>query len=172
MNSLHALTNHVSGLPTQAIYAFAHRLRITLCGFGQGNTAGVPSEGCICNPSTLSADWGYPDPCFSATVNNRKGPLSFELNNVRVRNQFGLEWIDHRNRIVHEHKFWSDPHDVSQNSQGDAESKLNNRLQGTSNDIKAIGSEEKNQNVRHTRKEKVVLWSKDLVHRLSIAGRR
>jgi len=172
VNSLHALTNHVGGLPTQAIHALAHRLRIVLWGLRQGNTAAVPSEGCICNPPTLSAGWGDPDPCLPATVNNRKSPLSFELKNVRVRNQFGFEWIDHHNRINHEHKFWSDPHGVSQSSQADAECKLNNFLQGTSNDIEAVGSEEKNQNVRHAREEKVVLRSKDLVHRSSLAGRR
>lgn len=164
------LSNKVCGLPAQTIDAFAHRFRAMSCRFRKRNTTAIPSESSISNPAAFPASWSDPDPRFSVLVNNRKSPLSFEINHFRVRNEHSSEWIHDLDRIALENKFWSHPHDVGDKTEADAEYEFENCLQRFGNYIEAVDGEEKNQHVRHTCKNKVPLRAKGFTHAPSIAG--
>ena len=172
MQTLNSFANHVSGLTTQTVEARTHRFHSRIFGIGQWNAPAKPAKFLICNPALLSASGGYPHSALTASVNDRKTPLRFKIQNVGVRNQFGSQRINYLNHVTAQHKFWSQPEDINQSYESSAKSQFENGLTGALTYPETICAKENNQDNGSARPSKVTARSKGFIHHPSIAGER
>ena len=172
MQSLNSFANHVGGLSTQTVEARTHRFHSRTFGIAQWNVTAKPSKLLICDPALLSASGGYPHSALTASVNDRKTPLRFKIQNVGVRNQFGCQRINNLNHVIAQHKFWSQPEYINQSNQSRAQRQLENGLAGALRYPETICAKESDQDNGSARPSKVTARSKGFIHHPSIAGER
>ena len=172
MQSLNSFANHVCGLTTQTVEARTHRFHSRTFGITQRNVTAKPSKLLICNPALLSASGGYPHSALAASVNDRKTPLGFKIQNIGVRNQFGSQRINNLNHVTAQHKFWSQPEDVNHSNESGAQRQFENRLTGALRYPETICSKKSDQNNGRTSPSEVTAGSKGFIHHPSIAGER
>ena len=172
MQSLNSFANHVGGLSTQTVEARTHRFHSRTFGIAQWNVTAKPSKLLICDPALLSASGGYPHSALTASVNDRKTPLRFKIQNVGVRNRFGSQRINNLNHVIAQHKFWSQPEDVNHSNQSRAQRQFENGLAGALRYPETICAKESDQDNGSTRPCKVTARSKGFIHHPSIAGER
>ena len=170
MQALHSFANHVGSLTTQAVEARTHRFHSRTLGIAERNTSAKPSEFFISDPALLSARRGHPHSTFTASVNNRKTPFGFKIQNVGVRNQFGSQRINDFDYITAQHKFWSQPEDVNKSNKNGAKRQFENRLTGAFSYPEAIYAKKNYQNNGSTSPSEVAAGSKGFIHQPSIAG--
>jgi len=172
MQSLYSFANHVGSLSTQTIETRTHRFHSHIIGAAHRYVSAKPSKFLICNPALLSARRRYPHFALAASVNDRKTPFSFKIQNIGVRNQFSSQRINNLNHIIAQDKFWSKPDDVNQNQEKSAERQFVNHLAGTLSYPKTINSKERDQDNGSTRPSEVAAGSEGFIHHTSIAGER
>ena len=170
MRSLNSFTNHVSGLSTKAIEASAHRFHSITPRVAARYIPADPSKFFLSNPSLLSARRGYPNSALTASMNNRKTPFGFKIQNIGVRNQFGSQRINNFDYITAQHKFWSQPEDVNKKTENGAQHQVAHNLYIVVDNPQAIRCEEGNQYIRSTSPSEVASGSKGFIHHPSIAG--
>ena len=172
MQSLNSFANHVGGLTTQTVEARTHRFHSRTFGIAQWNVTAKPSKLLICDPALLSASGGYPHSALTASVNDRKTPLRFKIQNVGVRNRFGSQRINNLNHVIAQHKFWSQPEDVNHSNQSRAQRQFENGLAGALRYPETICAKESDQDNGSSRPSKVTARPKGFIHHPSIAGER
>ena len=172
MQTLNSFANHVGGLTTQTVEARTHRFHSRTFGIAQWNVTAKPSKLLICDPALLSASGGYPHSALTASVNDRKTPLRFKIQNVGVRNRFGSQRINNLNHVIAQHKFWSQPEDVNHSNQSRAQRQFENGLAGALRYPETICAKESDQDNGSARPSKVTARSKGFIHHPSIAGER
>ena len=172
MQTLNSFANHVGGLTTQTVEARTHRFHSRILGIGQWNAPAKPAKFLVCNPALLSASGGYPNSALTASVNDRKTPFGFKIQNIGVRNQFGSQRINNFNHVTAQHKFWSQPENVNQSNERSAKRQFENLLAGALRYPETICAKEGDQDNGSTRPCKVTARSKGFIHHPSIAGER
>ena len=170
MQTLNSFANHVGGLTTQTVETRAHRFHSRIFGIGQWNVPAKPAKFLICNPALLSASGGYPNSALTASVDDRKTPLRFKIQNIGVRNQFGSQWINNLNHVTAQYKFWSQPKDINKNAENCADKQVTDDLKIVFNDPETVDGEKSNQYIRSSRPSKVATRPKGFIHHLIIAG--
>lgn len=170
MKSLDSFANKVGSLTTEAVQACAHGFGVIGSGFGHGNTTSVKAKGFVSYPSALSSCRCYPDAGFSSSMDYGQSPLGLKLQNFRVSNHFGSNWIDNLNPFFFEHKFWSNPDQVGDDRKSTAEHQFENSLWSAIGNHKAVGRKENNQNHCCPSPNKVAPRSKGFSHHTIIAG--
>ncbi len=170
MESLYSFSDHVGGSSTQAIEAGTHGLGFTLPRVGERNGTSVQSESFVCDPFSFSASGCYPHSRFAARVNNLKGPLSFELENVHIWNSCRSEGINHLDGVLTKNHLRFYPDEISKSSQECADQKLSNDLYSAGNQYDAVCSKKKNQHKRRTSPYKIAFGAKSFRHEPIIAG--
>ena len=172
MQSLNSFANHVGGLTTQTVEARTHRFHSRTLGISEWNIPTKPSELFISDPALLSARRSHPHSALTASVNNRKTPFGFKIQNIGVRNQFGSQRINNFNYITSQHKFWSQPEDVNKSNESGAKRQFRNRLTGAFRYPEAIYTKKSDQKNGSTSPSEVTAGSKGFIHHPSIAGER
>ena len=172
MQSLNSFANHVGGLSTQTVEARTHRFHSRTFGIAQWNVTAKPSKLLICDPALLSASGGYPHSALTASVNDRKTPLRFKIQNIGVRNQFGSQRINNLNHVSSQNKFWSQPEYINQSNQSRTKRQFENLLVGALRYPETICAKESDQDNGSARPSKVTARSKGFIHHPSIAGER
>jgi hypothetical protein len=170
MQPLNSFANHVGGLTTQTVEARTHRFHSRTFGIGQWNASAKPAKFLLCYPTLLSASGGHPHSALTASVNDRKTPLRFKIQNVGVRNQFSSQRINNLNHVIAQDKFWSQPEDVNHSNESRAQRQFENRLAGALRYPETICAKESDQDNGSSRPSKVTSRSKGFIHHLSIAG--
>lgn len=112
MVSFHELSDGVSSLTAQAVHAGARGSRFLGIVTAEGNQAAVSLKGFVGNPSALSARWRHPCRSYSVLVTNSEGPLRVEVENVRVKNSNGSQWIHDHHSILRKTYLWPNPKGV------------------------------------------------------------
>ena len=172
MQALNSFANHVGSLTTQAVKARTHRFHSRTLGISEWNAPTKPSEFFISDPALLSARRGHPHSAFTASVNNRKTPFGFKIQNIGIRNQFGSQRINNFNYINSQNKFWSQPEDVNQSNEGSTKPQFESRLTGAFRYPEAVYAKKSDQNNGSTSPSEVTAGSKGFIHHPSIAGER
>ena len=172
MQSLYSFANHVGSLSTQTVETRTHRFPSPILGAAHRYASAKPSKFLICNPALLSARRRYPHFALAASVNDRKTPFGFKIQNIGVRNQFGSQWINYLNHVTAQHKFWSQPEDINQSNESSAKSQFENGLSGALTYPETICAKENDQDNGSARPSKVTARSKGFIHHPSIAGER
>ena len=172
MKSFDSLSNQVSSLSTETIETRTHSFSSRCSRFGEWDTSSIPSKSRIGYPSTLSASRSNPNASLSIGMDNCERPLSLKIKHIAVRNQDLVKGIYHLNNIISKDELGSNPDYVSNPTQCETNSQLENVLHGIGNDHEAISGEEKNKYERGTRPYKIASRSKGFRHMLSIAGDR
>lgn len=172
MKTLHSFANHVGGLTTQAVEAGTHRFHSLGFGATHRHTSAKPSKFFICDPALLSARRGYPHSAFATTVNNGQAPLGFQVQNIRIRNQFRSQRINNFNHIDSQNKLGFDPKYINKRTENGAQREISNNLNIVADNPKAIRCKEGNQYIGSTRPCEVTAGPKGFIHHPSIAGER
>lgn len=172
MQALNSFANHVGSLTTQAVKARTHRFHSRTLGITEWNAASKPSEFFISDPALLSARRRHPNSALTASMNNRKTPFGFKIQNIGVRNQFGSQRINNFDYITAQHKFWSQPEDVNKSNENGAKRQFEKCLTGTFGYPEAIYAKKNDQNNGSTSPSEVTAGPKGFIHHPSIAGER
>ena len=172
MQALHSFANHVGSLTTQAVEARTHRFHSRTPGITERNAPAKPSEFFICDPALLSARRSHPHSALTASVNNRKTPFGFKVQNFGVRNQFGSQRINDFNRINSQNEFRFNPKNINKRTENDTEQQVAHDFNVVTINPQAVGGKERNQYIRSRRPSEVTAGSKGFIHNLSIAGER
>lgn len=172
MQSLYSFANHVGSLSTQTVETRTHRFHSHIIGAAHRYASAKPSKFLICNPALLSARRRYPHFALAASVNDRKTPFGFKIQNIGVRNQNSSQRVNNLNHIITQDKFWSKPDDVNQSNKKGAKRQFVNHLASTLSYPEAINSKESDQDNGSTRPSEVAAGSKGFIHHPSIAGER
>jgi len=170
VNSLNSLLDHVGGLPAKTVKTRTHRLHLDFSRLGERNVATKPPKLLVSDPSLLSTGWSDPNLGFALAMSDRQRPLGVELNYIRVWNDNSSQRIYNFDVILSQNHFRSDPDQVCNKCQNQADRKFKDVLLGTRSNKHTVGGKEKNQYKRHARPEKVAAGSKGFIHILSIAG--
>jgi len=172
MKSFNSLSNEVSSLSTETIETRTHSFSSGVSRFGKWNSFAIPTVSGIGYPSTLSASRSNPNASLPVAMDDCERPLGLKIKHIAVRNQNLFKRIYHLNNIFSKDELGSNPDYVSNPTQCETNSQLENVLHGIGNDHEAISGEEKNKYERGTRPYKIASGSKGFRHMLSIAGDR
>ena len=172
MHPFNSLFNHVSSLTANAVQTLTHGFHTEFSGFRDRKTTSVPAKFFLGNPSLLTAGGGYPNLGFTFSVNDRKNPLSFKTDDFAVRDQFGAQRVNHFDMFATQNKFRSNPDQVRERSQENADANVSNYLRGISAYPDAIRSKKSDQTKSAEGPSKISSGSKSFVHLPSIAGER
>ena len=172
MQTLNSFANHVGGLTTQAVHARTHRFGSCNFGVTCWHVSAKVSKFLFSYPSLFSTRRGYPNSAFTASVNNSKAPLGFQIENVAVGNQLGSQGINNFNHIGSKNKFGFNPEDVNKSTEKKAQHQVAHDLNVVTSNPQAVRSEERDQYISSGRPSEVTAGSKGFIHNLSIAGER
>lgn len=170
MRSLNSLAYQISRLSTNAVKTGAHRLHTDVFGIANRKTTSVPTKFFVSDPPLFSRGWSYPHSTFSMRVHNGQAPLSFQFQDIAVRNQVGSKRVNNFNHIFFQHHFWFNPNQVDNHSQCRANHQLKRNLSKTFGYPKTIYNKQKDQYERATSPYVITSRPKSLIHVSSIAG--
>ena len=172
MISLDSLSNKESSLSTNAVETSAHGFCTSATGLTKGKSSSIPSKFFLSYPSLLSSSRRHPNSGFSARVNYRKAPLSFQVQNVTIGNQYRSKRIYDLDKVGLQNKLWSNPKNVNEKSKNRTDRQVTNNLKIVANHPKTINYEKRNQYVGSNRPSKIAFRSEGFIHHPSIAGER
>ena len=170
MLSFDSLSNNIGGLPAQTVQTGTHTLFSFLPTLGDSETAGVPAEFFVGYPALLSTGRGDPHSGSSFSVDDRKSPFGFKLQNFGVANDLGSKRVNNFDRFDAKNHLGLDPDSVNNNSQDETKYNFENRLQCVSTNKNTICTKKNNKYIGTTGPNKVTSRSKSFIHSLSIAG--
>jgi len=170
VSSLYPLPNRISSLPARTFQTLAHRFHPKVAVATQRHVGAKPTKFFISDPSSLASSRSNPDFCLSIGVHYRQNPLSFKVNDVSISNLYRFKRIDNDNRIALKKKLRSNPHQVYNGTQNNADQDFKDFLNSISKHKKRVYREESYQNQRAACPSKVTSGSKSLIHFPIIAG--
>jgi hypothetical protein len=172
MRSLHTLSDKEGSLPAYAVKTRAHRFHTSAFGFTEWKSSYVPAKLFFGNPSLFSSSWSYPNPGFPTRVNDGKAPLSFQIQNISIRNQLGTKRIDNFDYVLSQNEFRSKPNKVDNSPKDETKQKFEECLCRISANPEAIYSEKNYQDNGSTSPNEITSRPEGFIHSLSIAGER
>ena len=172
MRSLHALADKEGGLSAYAVETRAHGFRAITFGFTERKSSSVPSKLFFGNPSLFASSRSYPNPGFSARVNDGKAPFSFQIQNFSIRNQLGTKRIDNLDLVLSQNEFRPKPNKVDNSPKEETKQKFEECLCRISANPQAIYSGKSYQNHGNAGPGEITARSEGFIHNLSIAGER
>ena len=172
MLSLNTLSNKKSSLSTDAVKTRAHGLHAIALGLTERKSSSVPSKLFLGYPSLFSGSWSNPNPSFSTRVDDGKAPLSFQVQNIAIRNHLGTEWVYNFNNILSKNEIRPNPNTVNGSHQIETQAQLKKYLYGASANPETIYSKKSYHDKGRTRPSKITSGSEAFIHNLSIAGDR
>ena len=172
MHTLNSFSNHVGGLSTKAIEASAHRFHSITPRVAARYIPADPSKFFLSNPSLLSASRRNPHSTLATSMNYAKAPLSFQIQNISVGNQFSAEWINDFNNVSFQNEFGLNPEKVNKHAENYTNRQVARDLNVTVDNPDTVNREEGNQQIRSTGPSEVTAGSKGFIHHPSIAGER
>jgi hypothetical protein len=105
-------------------------------------------------------------------MNYAKAPLSFQIQNISVGNQFSAEWINDFNNVSFQPEFGLNPEKVNKHAENYTNRQVARDLNVTVDNPDTVNREEGNQQIRSTGPSEVTAGSKGFIHHPSIAGER
>ena len=170
MQTFDSFANHVGSLATQTVKARTHRFNTLALVFTRSEVSPNPAKFLFSDPSLLSAGRGYPHSAMAASVNNSQAPLSFQINNIAVRNQLSSKGIYNFNHISSQYEFGFNPNKINQNAQNCTDKQVTDDFKIVFNNPETVNGKKSNQYIRSSRPSKVASRSKGFIHHLIIAG--
>jgi hypothetical protein len=170
VKSLHPLPDYVSGLTAETVETSTHGFSAVHVGFSKGNTTSINPKSFIGNPSALPRGGRNPDSSSASRMNNRQSPFGFQIDNVTIWNQDGVERVHDAKVIVQKHNLWSYPSYVNDASEEDRYENLKENLNPVINHQEAVQCEKSKKQQSHTCPDKVTSWSESFAHSPIIAG--
>ena len=172
MKSFYPLSDHVGSLSTKATKACTHGFRTASASRGEGNTLAIPTKSRVGYPTSLSAGRSNPYSRPASAMNNCESPLSFDIQNFTVWNQLSAKWINNFDTLITEYKFRLNPDGISNTTQKQSESKLEDGLSWVAKGRKTVDHKEEQQSKRCSSPDEITSRPEGFVHLPSIAGDR